>query len=78
MSGKLKIAISPLTGKIYAGNVIKGNFWGKNKTDVTIDAICAVAEHGVKFGKPIVVSDGDGNGIYKITVVELKKESNNE
>jgi len=65
---KLKIAMSPVTGKIYAGNVIKGNLWGKNKTDVTMDAICAVAEHGLKFGEPIVVSDESGNVIYRITV----------
>ena len=68
---KLKVAISPLTGDIYAGSVIKGSLWGKNKTNVTMDAICAVAEHGLKFGEPIIVSDGDGNGIYKITVEKL-------
>lgn len=71
MSNELKIAASTLTGIIYVGSVIKGNLWGKNKTDVTIDAICAVADHALKFGQPIVVSDGDGNGIYKITVEKL-------
>ncbi len=74
MSGNLKVSTSALTGKIYAGSVIKGNLWGGNKTDVTISAIRAVAEHGLKFGKPIVVSDGDGNDIYKITVIKLEKE----
>ena len=72
MSNELKVAISPLTGKIYAGSVIKGGLWGKNKTDVTMGAICAVAEHGLKFGEPIVVSDGDGNVIYRITVNKLE------
>jgi len=71
MSNKIHVAISPLSGNIFAGNVIKGGLWGKNKTDVTMDAICAVAEHGLKFGKPIVVSDGEGNGIYKVTIERL-------
>ena len=68
---KLKVAISPLSGYIFAGSVIKGNLWGKNKTNVTMDAICAVAEHGLKFGEPIIVSDGGGKGVYKITVEKL-------
>tara|TARA_R110000824_G_scaffold349405_1_gene536290 strand:+ start:727 stop:948 length:222 start_codon:yes stop_codon:yes gene_type:complete len=71
---ELKVAISPLSGDIYAGTVIKGRLWGKNKTNVTMDAICAVAEHGLKFGEPIVVSDGDGNDIYKITVEKLNNQ----
>ena len=70
----LKVAISPLSGDIYAGTVIKGRLWGKNKTNVTMDAICAVAEHGLKFGEPIVVSDGEGNDIYKITVEKLNNQ----
>ena len=70
----LKVAISPLSGDIYAGTVIKGGLWGKNKTNVTMDAICAVAEHGLKFGEPIIVSDGEGNGIYKITVEKLNNQ----
>jgi hypothetical protein len=41
---KIRIGCSALTGKIYAGSVSKTGLWGKNKVDVTDEAIRSVAE----------------------------------
>jgi len=41
---KIRIGCSPLTGTIYAGSVSKTGLWGKNKVDVTDEAIRSVAE----------------------------------
>lgn len=41
---KIRIGCSPITGKIYAGSVSKTGLWGKNKVDVTDDAINSVAQ----------------------------------
>lgn len=40
-----KVGSSPLSGKIYAGNVKKDGTWGANKKDVTDTAPGAVAQH---------------------------------
>lgn len=67
----LHVATSPLTNTIYAGSVLKdGLTWGSNKTDVTNEAIVAVARHIEVNGEPITVNL---NGIpkYKITVEVL-------
>lgn|GEM_PF-2394198 len=69
---KLHIAASPLTGIIFAGTVLKdGMTWGANKQDVTIEALVAVAEHTLKFGKPVEISKEDGTPEYRITVEKL-------
>lgn len=69
---KLHVAASPLTGTIFAGTVLKdGRTWGANKEDVTIEALVAVAEHGLKFGKPIEISRPDGTLEYRITVERI-------
>jgi molybdopterin biosynthesis enzyme MoaB len=69
---KLHIAVSPLTGTIFAGTVLKdGMTWGVNKQDVTIEALVAVAEHALKFGKPVEISKADGTPEYRITVEKL-------
>lgn len=67
---KLHVGCSPLTGTIFTGTVLKdGMTWGANKTDVTIEALVAVAQHTIKFGKPVEISRSDGNGVeYRITV----------
>lgn len=67
----LHIATSPLTGTIFAGAVLKSGVWAAGKQDLTVEALVAVAEHGVRFGKPIVVSDADSVPLYKITVEQL-------
>lgn len=68
---KLHIAASPLTGTIYAGTVLKSGTWAAGKQDLTIEALVAVAEHGLKFGKPIEISTADGKPEYRITVERL-------
>ena len=68
----LHVAVSPLTNAIFCGYVLKdGRTWAANKQDVTIEALVAVAEHTVKFGKPVVITKQDGTPIYRITVEEI-------
>ena len=67
---KLHVGCSPLTGTIFAGKILKdGRTWAAGKEDVTIEALVAVAQHVVNFGKPVEISKSDGTGIeYRITV----------
>lgn len=72
MSKNLHVATSPLTGTIFAGSVLKdGRAWGANKKDVTVEALVAVAEHALKFGKPVEISKADGTPKFRITVERL-------
>jgi hypothetical protein len=71
MRRKLHIAASPLTGTIFAGTPLKNGTWGANKQDVTIEALVAVAEHAVKFGRPVTISREDGTPEYIITAERL-------
>ena len=41
---KIRVGCSPITGTIYAGSVSKTGLWGKNKVDVTDEAISSVAQ----------------------------------
>ncbi len=68
MKNELRVAVSPLTNTIFAGNTLKAGTWATGKQDVTIDCLVAVAEHVKAFGKPVSITDKDGNIIYKITV----------
>jgi hypothetical protein len=69
---KIHIAASPLTGTIFAGHALKdGRIWAANKQDVTIDALVSVAEHAVKFGKPIEITNVNGEIEYRIIVDKL-------
>ena len=69
---QLHIAASPLTGTIFAGTVLKdGRTWGAGKQDVTIAALVAVAEHTLRFGKPVEISKADGTPEYRIIVEKL-------
>ena len=70
MSKRLHVAASPLTGTIYAGTVLKDGLWGANKQDVTMEALVAVAQHGINFGKPIEITNG-GLPEFRITVEKL-------
>jgi len=70
----LHIGTSPLTGTIYAANIVaNGTRWGANKKDVTIEALVAVAEHVQRFNAPVVISKADGTPEYEITVKALNK-----
>ncbi len=68
MRKNLHVAASPLTGTIFAGKVLKSGVWGADKQDVTLEALVAVAEHGLHFGKPIEIAKSDGTPEYRITV----------
>lgn len=69
------IAVNNCTNKIYAGTSLKYGVFGKDKQDVTIDALFAVAEHCLNYKKPVILSVEGENGLevpkYKITVEQL-------
>lgn len=68
MNKKLHIGTSPLSNTIFAGTVLKDNrTWSANKQDVTMDALVAVAQHVVQFGKPVIIT-GNGKPEFEITV----------
>jgi len=47
--------------------------WAAGKEDVTIEALVAVAQHTINFGKPVEISKADGTGIeYRITVEKIE------
>ena len=61
MSKPIHVGTSPLTNTIFAGHILKdGCTWASNKQDVTIEALVAVAQHVLRFGKPIEIN---ANGI---------------
>lgn len=69
------VATSPISNRIFAGKLLKsGNMWAAGKTDVTVSALVAVAEHALRFGRPVIVSEADGTPVYKITVEKLEKD----
>lgn len=71
---QIHIGVSPLTNQIYAGHVLKdGRTWASNKQDVTVEALVAVAQHGVTFGNPIEITN---NGVleYRITVEKINQQ----
>lgn len=72
----LHIGTSPLTGTIFCGSVLKdGRTWAANKQDKTVEALVAVAEHGLHFkamaGEDILISKPDGTPEYRIMVERL-------
>ena len=72
---KLHIATSELTGTIFGGTLLKcGRVWSSDKQDLTIEALVAVAEHVLKFGSPVVISDFDGKPEFRITVERIEDE----
>lgn len=74
MKKKLHVACSPLTGTIFAGNVLKsGDTWAANKQDVTIEALFAVAEHCVMFGKPVELSKEINETVYPMYRITIEK-----
>jgi hypothetical protein len=74
MKQPIRVATSPLTNTIYAGRV-RGNLWQGDKHDVTVDALAAVAEHALAFGKPIVITKS-GVPEFEITVKRLGNNGN--
>lgn len=71
MNKGLHVATSPLTGRVYCGNVLKsGDTWGANKTDVTGEACAAVAQHVLMGGGKTTITR-DGQPAYELVVREL-------
>jgi len=71
MMKPLHIGVSPITNRIYAGNVLKDRqTWADNKQDVTGIACGAVCEHVIANGGPVTVTC-NGNPKFEITVREL-------
>ncbi|MFM5629332.1 hypothetical protein ACET67_14805 [Aeromonas veronii] len=68
---KLHVATSQLTGNIYAGTLLKSSKWGSDKTDVTVPALVAVAEHTLKNNGAVIISTDDGKPVYEINVKKL-------
>lgn len=69
MKKQLHIGTSPLTGTIFAGHLLKdGRTWAAGKQDVTIDALVAVAQHALRFGKPVEIRKASGELEFTITV----------
>ena len=69
----IRIMQSPLTNTIFAGQVnAKTHMWKPNKSDVTIDALVAVAKHVSNFGEPVVITLEDGTPEYEISVKDFR------
>ena len=78
MNKTLHVATSPLTNTIYAGTLLKcGRVWSSNKQDVTMDALVAVAQHALQFGKPVVIH-ANGKPEYRITVERFNESTKQE
>lgn len=69
--GKLDIAVSPLTNRIFIGGVLKSGGWASNKTDVTGAACASVALHALEKGGSVVVT-ANGEPAFEITVKDLR------
>lgn len=71
MSKEFKVGCSPITSKIYAGNVLKNGTWGKVKHDVTDTAVSAVAQHFLQLNQSMEFQyQGE---TYVIKVVKASK-----
>lgn len=76
---KIHVAASPLTGTIFAGALLRdGRTWAANKTDVTLEALVAVAEHGLKFGRhsgnnmAVIELNANGKVVYRLTIEQIE------
>jgi len=68
---RIRVAVSPLSNTIYAGTILKdGKTWSSGRQDVTVDALVAVAEHCIAFGKPVEIRLADGTLEYTITAAK--------
>lgn len=66
---EFKVGCSPLTNKIYAGNVLKSGIWAAKKHEVTDSAVSAVAEHLLNAKKKLCFSIDGRN--YELSVQEV-------
>jgi len=71
---EFKIGCSPLTSRIFAGNVLKDGTWGKTKHDVTETAPAVVAQHLIQLDESIEFTNSMDGKKYKLQVVEVKND----
>mgnify|MGYP006902138307 CR=1 FL=1 len=71
---EFKVGCSPLTSKIFAGNVLKSGTWGQTKHDVTETAPAAVAQHLMQLNESIEFTHGNGKR-YRLQVIEVREEN---
>jgi hypothetical protein len=76
MSDSTRVGISPLTNKIYAGRVLKdGVTWGAGTSDVTGEAINAVARHLFSRDEAAIVRLPDGRAVKLEAQIYEKAEN---
>lgn len=69
-----RIAMSPITGTIYAGRMNKAaNAWSGTKTDVTSDFLRAVVEKAEFHGGSFPIRGSDGS-VRMVTVTALEEQ----
>jgi len=71
-----KVGCSPITSKIYAGNVLKNGTWGKVKHDVTDTAVSAVAQHLMQLDQTFQFDFRGSTYQMKVVKVTSKKIDN--
>lgn len=64
---EFKVGCSPLTGRLFAGKILKNGTWGQTKYDVTDTAVGAVAQHLLQLEEKVQFN-------YKGELYELKVE----
>lgn len=73
----IKVGFNPFSKTISAGTVLKSGIWGKNKTDVTNEAITSVFEYLKALheeNKCEVVTDNSTGKSWRFILVEDKGE----
>ncbi len=77
MKKHLRVFISHITNRIHCGysDSVNGDVEPRsdNKTNVTFDAIWAVAHHAINYGAPLKIAVGDE--AYEITVKKIRHTS---
>ena len=73
-----KVGCSPLTSKLYAGNVLKNGMWGNTKHDVTDSAVSAVAQHLLQLDQRMQFNYKGEEYEIKVVKVSKKKEDNKQ
>ena len=66
-----KVGCSPLTSRLFAGNVLKNGTWGNVKHDVTDTAVGAVAQHLLQLDQKMQFNYKGEE--YEIKVVKVSK-----
>jgi hypothetical protein len=67
---QFKVGCSPLTSRLFAGQVLKNGLWGSVKHDVTDTAVSAVAQHLLQLDQVVQFKSHNGK-TYELKVVEV-------